>query len=269
MRRRLWFLLPLALLAVLVLSMSAGAAGSQTFTDPTGDATTAPDITTVVVANDDNGVLTFTVTLANPALLSGENLIFIALNSDKSTSTGSQGDGVDYLIVLGSGGQVLARWAGTTFEPVSGGTLARTGATAFTIGRADLGNTTAFDFYLFSLGPNMSSDDAPDGSAIWSYALNLRPELESASAGFRPAVPRAGKAFAVASVSLELGTGQNVRPTTYRCVARLAGKTLRSTGRCRWLIPKNARGKRLVVTIVATYGGVTGSFGPYAFRVRP
>ncbi|MGH2994906.1 MAG: hypothetical protein ACRDN6_04115 [Gaiellaceae bacterium] len=253
----------------LLLSGAAGAKGTKSFTDATGDAGAgAADITVVVVSNDDNGLLTFAVTFANPALLSGENFAIIPINSDKNASTGRSGDGADYLIVFDGSAHAFARWNGAAFEPVTVTTLSRTGATTLSISNKDIGGSNAFDFYLVSFGPGEAVDLAPDGEAVWSYDLRFKPELEAVAARFSPAAPKAGKAFAVTRVSVGLATGETVQPSSYTCQARLAGRVLRPIGRCRWMVPANAKRKRLTVIITVTYEGVKEAFDPFAFRVR-
>ena len=69
---------------------------------------------------------------------------------------------------------------------------------------------------------------------------------------------------------MKLSNGRSVLATKYRCVAQLGGKLLRGTGKgsCTFRIPKNAKGKRLLVTLFVTYAGVTDEFDPYVFKVR-
>lgn len=258
-----------ACVATLVISMAALAADSQTYIDPTGDAGAAPDITTVVVSNDDDGVLTFAITLANPALLSGENAMAVLVDSDKNRATGRQQDGIDYFIGFTAGAQGLFRWNGTTFASVQSTTLTRVGASTLSINRQELGRTGILDFYVAALGPAPSQDVAPNGSAFWTYQLKLRPVLDSISARFQPGAPRAGQLFTVARVTLRLEGGQNVTPSAIRCRARLGTSTLAPAGNCRWRIPKKkSKGKRLSVTITASYQGESASFLPFTFTVR-
>jgi hypothetical protein len=56
-----------------------------------------------------------------------------------------------------------------------------------------------------------------------------------------------------------------VKADSITCVAKLNGKRL--AGRCSWRIPKNAKRKRLVVTLTAHYKGATETFTPWVFRV--
>jgi hypothetical protein len=69
---------------------------------------------------------------------------------------------------------------------------------------------------------------------------------------------------------VKLSDGRTVPAAKHRCVAQLAGKLLRGTGKgsCTFRIPKNAKGKRLRVTLFVTHNGVTDEFDPYVFKVR-
>ena len=75
--------------------------------------------------------------------------------------------------------------------------------------------------------------------------------------------------FQAPVVRVKLSDGTTVLAPSYRCVARLGGKLLRGTGRggCTFRVPKNAEGKRLLVTLFVTYKGVTDEFKPYVFKV--
>jgi len=108
MSRRRAVLLGLAAttLAVLALASPAGASNSQTFSDPVGDnegagtGAYAYDITSVRVESEDDGLVTFTVTLkGDPAqggkLWSGD-AVGIFIDVDRDQSTGDQGDEVAF-----------------------------------------------------------------------------------------------------------------------------------------------------------------------------
>ena len=73
------------------------AANSQTFTDPTGDSGNAPDVTTVTASNDDNGQITFAISLANRTALSDSDLAIVQLDTDGNLSDGF--GGADYEFV--------------------------------------------------------------------------------------------------------------------------------------------------------------------------
>jgi hypothetical protein len=246
----------------------ASAAGSKTFTDPTGDGGATPDITTVVVSNDDSGLVSFAITFANPALLTGSNFVLVFLNTDRNIGTGRAGDGSEYAIYVDATSQVFARWNGTMFAQQASTTFTRTGASTLGINKTDIGGVNAFNFYLIAGGASVTGDTAPDGAGVWSFDLQARPQLQAISARFTPAVPRAGKVFAITGAVVRLQGGKQVRPSSFACRAKLGGRALAASGRCRWVMPRNAKGRKLAITITATYQGVSASFQAYSFTVR-
>ena len=262
-----WRIILLAAVLGVLLFGATGAGAATTFTDPQGDAPGGTaDIAQVVTSNDYDGNITFTLTLANRASLVSDDVMLIFLDTDKNPSTGTSG--VEYLIGVDPRGPLLLRATSSTFEPVAASTLTSAdGGKTVRINRSDLGGATGFVFFLYSTrDSNLDvGDDAPDGNAAWVYDLNLTPVLESIAARFSPAKPKAGKVFRVAATTLVLDDGTEVKPDSIRCVARVAGKRL--AGNCSWRIAKSAKRKQLVVTITATFKGVTEAFQPYRFRV--
>lgn len=274
MRHKAFFLLLVLVLAALAGAGQASAAGSKTFTDPSGDGSAGPDITQLVISNDDNGVLTFQFTFSNrPTILTGDDIVALGLDTD---SNGATGDAAGYEYILGFGFQgqrtVLGKATGpATYDFLVPQTTLRSadGGRTMSINRSELGGTNAFRSRVATSG-NGGGDTAPEGGLAftWDYALVLRPEIVSIRASFAPGQPQQGKAFALAAPTLRLSSGQEVAPQAYSCKATLGGKALKAAGRCRWAIPKKSKGKRLVVTVTATYAGATATFDPYVFRVR-
>jgi len=71
-------------------------------------------------------------------------------------------------------------------------------------------------------------------------------------------------------VPVMLSNGKTIVAQKYRCVARLGGRPLRGSGKggCTFKLPENAKGKRLRVSLVVTYGGITDELDPSVFKVR-
>jgi hypothetical protein len=272
--RQKLFIVTVVAIAALAGSGPAWAVGSKTFMDPSGDANQGPDITQLVVSNDDNGQITFQFTFSNrPTILTGEDVLLMGVDSDSNGGTGDA-SGYEYYLGFGYLGRqlYLAKTTGpnTSDENVPKTTLRfADGGRTLSINRSELGGTSAFRIRVVTSGGGGQLDDtAPEGGATWDYALVLAPQIVAIRAGFAPAQPRQGKAFALASPTLRLSTGEMVPPQAYSCRATLGGKALKAAGRCRWNIPKKSRGKRLVITVSATYSGVSASFDPYVFTVR-
>lgn len=252
-------------LLALALGGGAAAANSEAFTDAAGDAGSAPDVTAVAVTNDDNGLLGFAVTVPPSVRIGVNSFLTILLDTDRNRTTGNS-RGFDYTIGVGIG-QSLFRWNGSQRETVADPSLVRTGNASVSISARAIGRPRSLDLAVETLGfsGGVSTDTAPD-TGTWAYSLQLRPL--TVDAVFRPLVPRAGRLFALESASLVLGTGDSVDAATSACRARIGSQTLRARGRCRWLIPSNAKGKRLTVDVTASADGTTPGMRQFAFRVR-
>jgi hypothetical protein len=259
----------LGLAVGLAVALPAGAAGSRSFADPTGDSGSGPDFQRIVVSNTNTGLIRFELTYANRAALQNDDGVFVAIDSDRNRATGDP-DGTEYLALVdvASGAAGLGRWTGSTYDFSIPQTTFKGDGLVVEVNRSELGNLSAFDFFVGSFGGD-GEDFAPDAAEqVFTYELDLTPELRSLTATFTPRQPRAGKVFALAGVRVRTDT-ETVRPDRRTCTAKLAGRTLRPIAPCRWRLPKNAKRKLLVVAIRVTYQGVTGTAQPYRFRVRP
>src|SRR4029453_7242971 len=102
-------LLTMLVLGVALVAMPAVALGgdarhdknSVTFPDSTGEDAAAPDITSVVVSNDDAGLITFQINVSNRPALAADMEFLILFDTDKNPNTGGSNFlGADYAIVL-------------------------------------------------------------------------------------------------------------------------------------------------------------------------
>ena len=254
----------------LVIALPAGAAGSETYADGTGDSGSGPDFQRIVVSNTNAGLIRFQITYANrTTALQGDDTMFVAIDADRNRSTGDP-DGTEYLVVVdaANGSAGLGKWNGSTYDFDVPQTTFKADGLGIEVNRSELGNLTALDFFVGAFGGETGEDYAPDAAdQVYSYELDFTPELRSLTATFKPTQPRAGKVFAVSGVRVQTDTGV-VRPDRRTCTAKLAGRTLRPIRPCTWRVPKNAKRKLLVVTIRVTYKGVSGTAQPFRFRVR-
>ena len=168
----------LAVLATLVLALLGAqvARADADFTDPTGDANGAPDVTNVSVFNDSANRVIFFAKIAGGKAMEADGEIGFVVDSDKNAETGD--GGWDYwLVVTGDKKWNLLRWDGTAWVE-SPSTTAKVfvfdDVVYFGIDRAELGNTASFDFFVdaskYAGEQVVASDGAPDGDACWSYA---------------------------------------------------------------------------------------------------
>src|SRR5262245_33982633 len=117
-------LLTMLVLGVVLVAMPAVALGgdarhdknSVTFPDSTGEDAAAPDITSVVVSNDDAGLITFQINVSNPPALTQDMFFLIFIDADQKATTGDpQSNGADYVIELDPGSVGLFQWNGATY----------------------------------------------------------------------------------------------------------------------------------------------------------
>jgi hypothetical protein len=252
-------------------------AGSQNYADRIGDAVNgAPDISTIAVANDDQGNITVTVTLANHASDFQPNEgVLVVMDTDGNGATGN--GGFDYVYAGVKDHTGLFIWNGSSFAPAGAPSLqssAASGQIAFRINRSDLGNTTGLNFYVETTRDNGASigDDAPDGNGVFTYRLVLptappppppttttpppgSPRFVVSPVGF----PHAGKRFVVRARVL-LGA-QSVSPSVLGCAAKVGSSAVRTTAvngpapyrSCVVLIPTRSKGKSVTMTLLVQY----------------
>jgi hypothetical protein len=283
MKRVYWLvvlLLTVALAGFLVPGAAArSASNAVTFTDPSGDSGTAADITTVEVSNDDNGVITLKVSLPNrPSAEQLSDVLVVAINNDPNASN-ERGAYPFALFVFSQGVQVM-RFDGSRFVPFDAPSLRATYSSGPTItfNRADFGISSRFAFFAqIRDGIAKVQDDAPEGSAAYTYVVTIGPPPLAAEAVITvPRVPVHGKAFSLRMpvTRTDNGTALPDVGVTVSCIARVGTKRIGGRGsytggvaRCTFRMPKPSRGKTLKATLTVTYQGVTIS-GSFSSRIR-
>jgi hypothetical protein len=240
-------------------------------TDPTGDNGTAPDITSVEVANDDSGYIGVRVGLV-PQRARSDVRIVVAIDADENPATGFQG--TDYLLIAApaTDNYALARWDGTEFVDAPESTLSASGdenSFTFSVNRSEIGNTPDFNFWVRSVrGPTFTSGDydAVPNSGTSNYALGAEAPLRLALARSHASAARSGAAFtAYVVVARSDVVLPDVTVDDLACAATVAGHTLVAKDRealgsaagCLWRLPRRSRGKTLRVTVSVTLDGVT------------
>jgi hypothetical protein len=294
-------LLPsLVLMVVLVAALPAlgGAsstraqANTMTYQDSTNEDPQGPDIQSVVVSNDNTGIVSFQVNVPNQASLSGEKLVDLLIDSDNNPATGDPdplNPGADYAIELFQSQVNLYKWDGQTYSRTASGpsqaTLVFTqGANGpqIKISTVELGDTKKFNFDVTAISgvtidssgnldfTNAHADFAPDlGHGLYSYDVKTE-ALKLLAKNVRIGTARAGSLFTVRMTAVRNDTGAALQGGTVNCKAKISGKAIgarthrfaNKQAQCAWQIPGSARGKRITGSITVVFEGkkVTKTF---------
>jgi hypothetical protein len=247
------------LVAAVIVGASPGAASQAAdFTDPLGDGGGALDIIAVSVSNDALGEVSVFVVFFGFFAPGADMQVTLVLDSDRDRQTGSNGFDYAFQYDALENTHAVGRWDGTRFAIFDAPT-AKVDWTAssvlFKINRKDLGGTNGFDFWVRShLNPPDSDliDDAPN-DGTWAYELTAGAQ---ASRVVLPTLkPRAGKIFDARAARVQLSDGTRVAAERLTCRVTSGGRALKPlAGGCRWRIPARLKARRIVLTIVATYG---------------
>jgi hypothetical protein len=293
-------LLTVATVLILLVLTPAGsanptsaAANSVTFTDSTGEDAAAPDITTITVSNDDQGIITWKINTPNKATLAADMLYLMFIDSDANSGTGD--DGFDYALELdgplgGAAGVALFRWNGTEYTatgvPQSSLIFSYANGPTIKLNRADIGGTTRFGFWTIAIsGVVLGADGQPDFTNIhrdfapevgtFSYDVKVTPpRLVMKTFSIKPLTPRAGRPVSVAVTFARSDGAAPSAPPTATCRATVGGRALRasasvatnSRATCTWALAKTAKGKTIRGTITVQADGLKAS-RPFTARV--
>jgi hypothetical protein len=280
-RRRAGLLALLAVTFTIALTGAGSAGAVGRYPDASGDGKGSADVTGVSVLSDAVGQIIFTVaTAADPKAGDGWTVVF--MDTDANPATGALGTlGADYILSLEEGGFNFARWTGADWDLDTPYATVRVMSTAtgvmFSVNRSELGGTASINFWARSgrgdpvLG---QLDDAPD-DGTFNYTLAAGgPDIREVGVKTTPdSGPRAGRPFVVQATSLALPVvpvnGLSPQPDSYTCTAKLGAKALRGkgVGRCTFAIPKQAKGKKLAVSLTASYQGASKTV-QFVYKVR-
>ena len=177
-----------------------------------GEDAAAPDITTVIVSNDDAGTISFQINIADRPALTPDMLIDILVDSDNNPATGEPNSGADYAIELVAGAVDLFRWNGSDFvsgAPQSSLIFSYTPAgPVIRVSALELGKTKAFAFSIDAASgiavdargnpdfTNVHDDLAPDrGHGAYAYQVMTKLILKVVAFTTSPTPARASKPF--------------------------------------------------------------------------
>jgi len=256
----------IGLLAALMAVVPAGAANTVTFQDSTGENPAAPDITTIVVSNDDVGMLTFRINIPNRPQLTRDMLVEVLVDTDANPATGDPDNlGADYAIELFVGEVALFKWDGTALTRRAGDPPATSliyswaGGVTIKISAAELGNTKKFGFAVIALSGIVVDD------------VTGETNFDNAVADAAPATPKAGKTFTVRMAATRSDSGAPIVNGRVDCTAKAGTRNVRPKSErfvggqavCVFTIPAGTKGKTLRGTIAMIFEGkkLTRPFG--------
>jgi hypothetical protein len=288
-----------AALATLALALAVAASAgtrssrSTTFTDPTGDAGTAADITNVVASDDANGQITFQVNIANQ--FTNTNTVDILVDADHNPSSGdTQAAGAEYDLYVDFSNNTwdLGVWNGSGWSEAPSSSTGKVSYTSnqftYSINKSELGNTSAFGFWVDSCDADCSAghEDQAPANGTWFYQLTGGATSGGSGGGSSavqlsvlvatgPKTVKAGKPYTVVlllqpsdpSVSL-VDNGQvhckaSIGTTSLVAQSELLESTFQgqkiAAAGCVARVPKTAHGKTVKETVTVTYQTATVS----------
>lgn len=272
-------------------------ANSTTYQDSSGEDPAAPDITTLVVSNNDAGVISFRINVPNRAQLTQDMLFWLFADTDANPQTGDpESLGADYIIQIFGGEALLFRWDGSDFTrragdpPATSLIFAYQGGITITISAAELGNTKRFGFAVIAISgiaidpatgdidfTNALGDNAPaSGAGFYQYEVKITPPtLVVKSLKPTPAKPTAGRAFTLRLVAARSDTGAVVQNGRVTCVGRIGKARLKAqvqrvvagAATCMWNLPPTAKTKTFRGSVAVVFEGLKASQS-YAGKIR-
>jgi hypothetical protein len=267
MKGSIWRALAVAGVLTVVCAGAAFAANTTSFFDPGADSDSAPDITGVAITNDDSGVVTVKLTLANrPAVPAATDDFAVGIDADQNPDTGSVFYGAEYELDLDRG--VIAVWRESpngfytqAIAPPSLRIVFGSGAVTFSFKASELGISSGFNLYTIGADTN-GLDAAPDmRTANYQFVGGAAAPLlgRDARAPLTQALKSAGVHGKAVRLAYFAGDGRGETADTivvYRGkkVLKRINYAIEDTSpfltySARWNVPKKVRGKlRFCVT---------------------
>jgi len=261
------------------------AANAVTFQASMPDDPAAPAITTVAVSNDDNGLVTFQVNLANRPQITNNDHYAVFLSTDSNPNTGDKGaEGADYAVLVDNGRADLGHWTGSDYDfgvPQASLVFNYANGPVVKISAGELGGTTGFDFFVAALtddpaGGSPHADFAPPaGHGTWSYQVKIAQlALSFVKLTTTPTTAKAGQAFTASMAISANRPDAIVQGVQVVCTATIAGHPVRARlqgfandiARCAWQLPRSAKGKKINGSVGVTYQGLRVSH-PFSRRI--
>lgn len=264
------------LLLLAVVAHAAVPTGPVSFTDRTGEAGTAPDISGVTVAPMGDGRSSMAVTFAGASTWTTTPTVAVLVDVDRNPSTGDS-TGTDVVLAWSNTtGAVGARWNGTSWVDATFTSLGASyagGSLTFTFDPRELGSSDGtFGFRVMAEWSATGDIDIAPDTGLWTYGAEVTLRTVATLA---PPRAKAGGEYDVAMVVTRSDSGGFVGPEgDITCSATIGGRRIAgmnafvtvgyqgvkvSAAVCGWHVPKWARGRQLTGTMSVTYAGSTAT----------
>jgi len=201
----------------------------------------------VTVSNDDQGLITFRITVPNRSSLGPDDAVAVPLGTDDpDLANGWRSDGVNFVLVLDATGVSLLVWDGedmVTLDPPPGSVTGsfNDGVGTVTVLQEDLAPgfpdmSVPIELRFYALGiafkgnDVLAQDDAPDGDGIWNYRLAEARRVVLTSFNVTQTV-KPGATLIVLMGAAHTDTGAAVASGKISCRARLGSKALKGKAR--------------------------------------
>jgi hypothetical protein len=249
---------------------AASTANAQSFIDPAFDERGgSPDIVSLAVSNDDDGMLEFRLFLRNRTELTDPDFITVNLDTDRSDSTGCNvGNGVGLDWVLAVRGRTMPTPDGVLLIRRSSCDAAdpnvpqdsfvgrfdnATSTLVLQIDRAEIGNASEFEILVIASvdPPSPETWDLGGDLARWIYQVVVSPPRDEV-APIVKALPSSGRRGRVAKVryavfdesgrareEITIRRGRRVLATRRTVLGARGAATIRVAT---WRVPKNVGG---------------------------
>jgi hypothetical protein len=216
--------LALVLVAAALFAGAARAGTPNVYTDASGDNTSAPDIQKVTLTDAGDGTVGVEIDLAAEIPADG-SAVFMGIDADRNSQTGRNGS--EFTVFLFPDGASLTKWDGSTWAPFTHQAISPNevgGRLTFTLTLADLG-VQSFDFWVGSAHKD-DLDIAPEDGIFTFPQTEAKPSIQSIVLSATALFPKAGKVFAIPSLSVKLSTNQITGADTMSCTLSYKGKAL-------------------------------------------
>jgi hypothetical protein len=166
MKRSLGRVLAVAGVGTIAFAGVAFAANTGSFSDASGDARSAPDVTGVAISNDDAGIVTVKVTLGNRAALAANDDIAVGIDADQNPDTGAVFYGAEYELNLDRNVPAVLRpdaegYYTDAVAPASFQAGFSGGVVTLSFKASELGVSSGFNLYALGFD-RRALDTAPD-----------------------------------------------------------------------------------------------------------